>query len=140
MARTNPEWIGKNDDAAIPEKVALRLWERCKGHCQNCQRKIMAGEKKHIDHEKPLADGGRHAESNLQILCVPCHVQKTGEEATARAKVRAQTKAIQGFKSPKKPIPGQGFPKPAKQPKTSTISSLPPRALYAPAQPQERRP
>ncbi|WP_247875304.1 hypothetical protein [Ochrobactrum sp. Marseille-Q0166] len=48
--RKIPEWVGKTDDAAIPEKVMLRLWDEYKGHCEDCARKIMAGEKKHFDH------------------------------------------------------------------------------------------
>ena len=35
----------------------------------------------HIDHIKPLADGGEpYNEKNLQILCVSCHGKKTAKE------------------------------------------------------------
>lgn len=126
--RKIPEWVGKSDDAAIPEKVMLRLWDKCKGHCEDCARKIMAGEKKHFDHRIALADGGRHAENNLQVLCVPCHTVKTGEEATERAKVRSKTSAIQGFKKSKHPIPSRGFPK-FEKPGRIDKSALPPLPL-----------
>lgn len=111
MARTIPEWIGKHDDAAIPGVVKLRIWNRAKGFCEICTRKILAGEPKHFDHIKPLADGGRHAEKNLQIACVACHTEKTAGEATERAKVKAVAKSVLGLKRPKQKIPSAPFPK-----------------------------
>jgi 5-methylcytosine-specific restriction endonuclease McrA len=38
-----------------------------------------------IDHVVPLADGGRDAMGNLQILCVDCHRVKSSTEASERA-------------------------------------------------------
>ena len=116
MARTTPEWTGKHDDAAIPPAVKLRLWSKCGGFCQSCTRKILAGEPKHFDHIVPLADGGRHAEGTLQVLCKPCHAEKTGIEATERAAVRSKAKAILGIKAkPKQSIPSRPAPtKPAR--------------------------
>ena len=96
MSRAVPEWVAKHDDAKIPGEVRLRIWNRAKGHCQICTRLILAGEVKHFDHIKPLADGGGHREGNLQIACVACHKIKTGEEATERAKVRSGLKVLRG--------------------------------------------
>ena len=41
--------------------------------CKRCGR---AG-RMHVDHVKPLADGGTNALSNLQSLCYHCHRVKT---------------------------------------------------------------
>jgi len=139
MARKTPEWVGKTDDVKVPEVVQLRLWDKCKGHCTACNRKILAGQKKQLDHEIPLADGGRHAESNLQWLCDACHVAKTGAEATQRASVRRKAKAILGIKRPKGTIKSQGFQK-FEKPKAidkSKIKPLPRRIFYVSSQQQE---
>jgi 5-methylcytosine-specific restriction protein A len=131
MARTVSEWVGKTDDAAIPGDVKLRIWNRAKGHCQICTRKILAGEVKHFDHIKPLADGGRHAEKNLQIACVACHATKTAGEATERAKVKAVAKSVLGLKRPKQKIPTNNSlrTKPERDPNKG-LPPLPPRKLY----------
>jgi len=101
--RALPEWIAKHDDAPIPSRVQLRLWERSGGSCQSCGRKIMTGETKHFDHKVPLADGGEHREANLQVLCVACHKAKTVTENRERARVRRKAKAALGLveKAPK---------------------------------------
>lgn len=99
MPRAIPEWIGRTDDADIPDRVKLRVWNRSGGHCGICTRKLMAGEAKHFDHKTALIDGGRHSETNLQIACVACHADKTAAEATERAKVRAKSKAVLGIRT-----------------------------------------
>lgn len=130
MPRTVPTWRGKNDDTMPPPSVTLRIFERAKGCCQHCLRKLMAGEKWHRDHIKPLADGGQNIESNFQVLCDPCHGVKTVAENVERAKVRAKTIAAFNMKAPpKQRIKSAGFPKrPRPSPKP-----IPPRAkpLYA---------
>lgn len=57
-----------------------------KFECRGCQAKlayvvpsglilpIYSGE---VDHIKPLKDGGEHFISNLQLLCMNCHMEKT---------------------------------------------------------------
>lgn len=52
--RSVDEWIGKNDDAAIPPRVRLRVFEKFGGICQLSNRKIMAGEAWDLDHIKAL--------------------------------------------------------------------------------------
>lgn len=56
--------------------------------CAECGRRPEAHErvKFDVDHRVPLADGGEHALSNLQLLCNdPCHKAKTAREAGERA-------------------------------------------------------
>ena len=104
--RTVPEWRGKTDDAAIPDRVKLRAFERAGGCCQECGRKIVA-ETWHCDHITPLWDGGEHREGNLQCLCVGCHWLKTGAEASQRAEGRRHRKRVAGIKpKSRNPLPG----------------------------------
>lgn len=100
MARTTKEWIGKTDDAMPPPSVTLRIWERAKGRCASCDRKLMAGDKWGRDHITPLADGGRNVESNFQVLCDWCHGKKTAAENTSRAKVRTKARKNLGIRKP----------------------------------------
>ena len=66
---------------------------RQKGCCAISGKKFMVGDKKHLDHKVPLADGGLHAEGNLRWVLASEHQAKTSEEASVRAWVmRAATK------------------------------------------------
>jgi 5-methylcytosine-specific restriction protein A len=38
----------------------------------------------HVDHIKPLEDGGSDADANLQTLCSACHGRKTRAEQKAK--------------------------------------------------------
>lgn len=51
------------------------------GQCIMC--KEMLGDKFHIDHIKPLANGGTNDKNNLQALCQSCHIDKSREEKDA---------------------------------------------------------
>ena len=92
MARTVKEWVGKTDNAMPHRAVRLRLFLESDGMCGDCGIKI--GPKEwHADHIIRLKDGGENRETNLQVLCVPCHRDKTGQENKAGAKAaRVQMK------------------------------------------------
>ena len=50
------------------------------GICNSCNN-IYPDSKLHLDHVKPIRDGGSvYKSSNLQILCVKCHGAKTVRE------------------------------------------------------------
>jgi len=84
MTRSVTPWAGKSDDEAVPTRVKLRVFERAKGHCAICGRRLHRWQ---LDHIVPLSQGGRHAEDNLQCLCSePCHAAKTGRDAKLKAK------------------------------------------------------
>jgi 5-methylcytosine-specific restriction endonuclease McrA len=85
--RTRPEWIGKNDDAAIPSWVRVRVFEKYGGICQLTSKRLMAGEYD-LDHIIALADGGEHRESNLWPVLRKEHRKKTAVENKLRAKVK----------------------------------------------------
>lgn len=84
--RSLPEWIGKTDDAPIPPRVQLRVFERFHGRCQcGCNRKIATGEAWELDHVKALINGGEHRESNLQPLLKEHHKAKTVEDVSEKS-------------------------------------------------------
>lgn len=67
-------WMAKR------ERVAMRHGYRCAA----CDRVLMPGQWE-CDHIIPREQGGSNDESNLQPLCqVPCHQNKTAQEAKAR--------------------------------------------------------
>lgn len=110
--RSVDEWIGKNDDAAIPPRVRLRVFERFNGICQLSQRKIMAGDAWDLDHIKALWRGGEHRESNLHPVLKQPHREKSAEEQSIQAKCdRVRKKHLGIFPKSKAKIQSRGFPK-----------------------------
>jgi 5-methylcytosine-specific restriction protein A len=56
------------------------IYEKSNQTCLCCGKEIKIKET-HIDHIIPLANGGTNDEENLQLLCKPCHFEKTKHEA-----------------------------------------------------------
>ena len=114
------EWIGKTDDAKIPDSVKDRVVDAQGGVCALSGVKFVPGNRPQFDHKTPLWLGGKHCESNLQAITKDEHQKKTSAEATVRAKVNEQRKKHLGIVQPKGTIKSKGFPKPDKAPKQST--------------------
>ena len=102
MRRTSP-WVGATDDAKIPLQVQLRILGKQGGRCAITGHKFMPGDRKHLDHKIPLADGGLHAEGNLRWILASEHKAKTSDEASVRAKVRSVAAKHAGLNRPAKP-------------------------------------
>lgn len=101
MTREVPEWIGQNDDSAIPPRVKVRVFERCNGQCCECGVRIVGSIRPEFDHVTAIANGGRNAESNLQLLCKPCHASKTKSDVAEKSvSYRKRLRAI-GIKKPR---------------------------------------
>jgi 5-methylcytosine-specific restriction endonuclease McrA len=73
----------------VRAKLKTRLIDRS-GHTCNICKSEFARENLTIDHIIPLFTGGRGSDiKNLQLLCNPCHVQKTKEDiVTFKGKFR----------------------------------------------------
>ena len=110
--RAVPEWIAKQDDAAIPPRVRLRVYLRTNGDCAKCGRRLVPGHWA-CDHIVALVNGGEHRESNLQALCVsPCHSQKTALDVREKSKVYRASAKDAGITLRKRPkIRSPGFRK-----------------------------
>ena len=85
MSRSVPEWIGSSDDAKVPPRVRLRIWEREDGKCWISGRKIMPGEPWELDHKVALINGGEHRESNLFPALKDKHREKTKLDVAEKA-------------------------------------------------------
>ena len=83
MSRSVPEWRGSTPDAKIPDTVKARVWLRCGGCCALTGRKLRPGDAHEYDHILPLALGGLHAESNLQLVSSEAHKVKTRDDIGA---------------------------------------------------------
>jgi len=107
--RSVPEWIARNDDAAIPDRVKERIAAKAKDACVSCKRPIGGKLKPQFDHVIPLILGGQHRENNIQLLCNECHGEKTKLDVRLKAKVIRIRKKHLGISKPKRTIPGRKF-------------------------------
>lgn len=70
----------------IRDRKRHELWLESGGKCQSCERAVFGKGEIHLDHIVPLSQGGTDDDDNLQILCVPCHEEKTKAELTVDGK------------------------------------------------------
>jgi len=79
-ARSNAIWNGKRralllgTGGRISSGIAERLGKIQKWRCAACWECLSDGY--HLDHIFPLVLGGRHEDSNLQLLCPSCNLSK----------------------------------------------------------------
>lgn len=106
MTRSAPEWIGRNDDSAIPPRVRLRVFEKHKGVCHLSGRPIRAGERWDCDHVIALCNGGQHRESNLAPALAAPHKIKTAADVAEKSSVYRKRLAHLGLKPKGRPMPG----------------------------------
>ena len=74
--RTPDEWIGKTDDAKVPDSVKVRVFERYGGVCYLSGIKIESGMDWELEHILALCNGGEHRESNMAPALVAPHKDK----------------------------------------------------------------
>lgn len=106
MPRSVPEWIGKNDDSAIPPRVKLRVFDRFNGCCADCGRRIGGNLRAEYDHAVALINGGKNSESNLILRCSGCHVDKSNLDVRQKSVVYRKRLRHVGIKTKKRLIPG----------------------------------
>lgn len=58
----------------LSQGLAERLFKLQRGKCPCCKQPL--GDDHHLDHIMPLALEGTNTDSNIQILCVKCNLQK----------------------------------------------------------------
>lgn len=105
--RRVPEWIGKTDDAKVPDRVRLRVFMDYEGKCWISGRKITSGDLWDLDHKIALINGGEHRESNLAPALRDKHRAKTAEDVAEKSaayrKAAKHTGARQRKPWPKRP-------------------------------------
>lgn len=108
--RSVPEWFGASPDAAIPQRVKLRVWTRCGGKCALTGKKLRPGDAYDFDHITALCNGGEHREGNLQVVSREAHREKTAEDVKARSKAdRIRAKHFGLAPPPTQKIKSRGF-------------------------------
>lgn len=59
----------------------IKVIQRDRGLCQECLKSGRVSEGTHVDHVKPVSQGGDEwSMNNLQLLCKKCHEKKTARE------------------------------------------------------------
>lgn len=101
MSRAVPEWIGANDDAPVPDRVRVRVFEAKGGVCHSCERKINAGDKWTCEHVIALINGGMNRESNLDLTCEWCLPAKNAADVAIKSKSAKIRKRHLGIKKPR---------------------------------------
>lgn len=61
-------------------RARLQCLRRARWLCQRCEAQGRLVPARQVDHIIPREEGGTHAQSNLQALCIPCHADKTAAE------------------------------------------------------------
>ena len=105
MTRATDEWIGKNDDTAIPPRVKARVFAAHGGICHLSGRRIQAGEPWDCDHIVALINGGKNRESNLAPALRDKHRDKTRADVAEKAIVHRKRAKHLGIKKPSR-FPG----------------------------------
>jgi len=107
MARSVPEWFGKTDDEAFPDRVRLRILRRFFYRCANCTRMIVPGETWTCDHVVALINGGENREANGQPLCAFCNPRKNAVDLAEKSRTHSMACAAYGLKRSKsRPMDG----------------------------------
>lgn len=79
-------------------KVKAAAAVRANGHCEQCTRRLMAGDF-HYDHDIPDGLDGEPTLENCKVLCRSCHKIKTAEEDVPRiAKAKRNYRKSRGIK------------------------------------------
>lgn len=71
--------------------------------------KCATGSRFEVDHIVRWSWGGPHIFANWQLLCIPCHAEKTGAEAPQHAKAIRNARKAAGTARIKTPIPPRPF-------------------------------
>lgn len=58
----------------LPRGTVTVIYGLQRGLCANCKKTLPSNY--HADHIMPLALGGKHEPTNIQLLCPPCNVRK----------------------------------------------------------------
>lgn len=74
--RRKSKKLGRLPYGTIPAIGNAQRWR-----CAICRTEIRKGY--HVDHIMPIARGGKHEKSNIQLLCPPCNLRKSDRDPIA---------------------------------------------------------
>ena len=108
MPRKVEEWVGKTADTPVPDRVALRVFEKFGKACAGCGRDLR-DQSWDCDHKIALinwiGEGHGNTESNLQPLgnkC--CHPAKTKEDVKIKSQSYRKRAKAAGLRRSRRPV------------------------------------
>jgi 5-methylcytosine-specific restriction endonuclease McrA len=115
----------------FPRKVKAAAIKRAAGHCERCKAVLKSGEAD-VDHVLEDALGGEPVLANAQVLCKPCHKEKTADRVRKIRKADRSRDKASGAIRPKQTIKSAPFPSTPKSPRIdkSAIPPLPRAQIY----------
>jgi 5-methylcytosine-specific restriction endonuclease McrA len=112
----------------FPRKVKAAAFSRAAGRCEKCSAALKTGEGE-VDHVLPCELGGEPVLANAQVLCTPCHKEKTATDIRSMRKAERQRDKRSGAIKPKGNLKSAGFPK-ADRPERNKLDMPPRRGFY----------
>lgn len=104
-------------------KIKAAALTRAAGKCDKCQATLKPREGE-VDHILPDILGGEPVLANAQVLCRPCHAEKTAADIQRTRKAdRARDKASGAIR------PSSSLSRP-KEPRAPISKTLPPKQLF----------
>jgi 5-methylcytosine-specific restriction endonuclease McrA len=101
-----------------------KAYDRDKGICRTCKLPVKTGQEQY-DHILPDALGGKSDLANCQLLCAPCHAEKTSKEDVPRIRKADRQRAKHVGARNEPTMQSRDFDKPAKQAKPSKYDWAP---------------
>ena len=107
----------------FPRKIRAAVIARANGKCEKCAAVVKPGAFQ-IDHILAAEYGGEPTAANAQLLCLPCHAEKTAKDVRGMRKAERARDKASGAIEPKS--------RRGKAPKVKPTgkTSLPPRRLF----------
>ena len=93
----------------FPRKVRAAAILRAGGHCERCKAVLKTGAAE-VDHILEDALGGEPVLANAQVLCRPCHKEKTADRIAKIRKADRQRDKASGAIKKARTLSGPGFP------------------------------
>lgn len=113
----------------FPRKVKQAAHARAAGKCERCSA-VLKPREGEVDHILEDALGGEPVLANAQVLCRPCHAEKTADRIAKIRKADRQRDKASGAIRPAGKLRGPAFPKPDK-PERQAKAALAPKLIYA---------
>jgi 5-methylcytosine-specific restriction endonuclease McrA len=106
MPFVDPSDLGTTQRARLPPRLRLAIWERAKGICVLCDRRIDGvRERWVIEHIRALELGGRDEPDNMGPAHATCAQAKTRDDHHRAAKAKRQKIRHLGAGKVKRPLP-----------------------------------
>lgn len=94
MARDLEEWVGRDDNTPVPDRVRVRVFDAKDHRCHRCTRKVMTGERWTLEHiialinwRKTEEEPHGNRESNLGVTCCNCLPEKNADDMAEKSAV-----------------------------------------------------